>query len=146
MLTREQFLAESDLQRKPVDVPGFGTVVLREMSVGERLDFRRKWLAQTNGAGGGDERDTVLSLALVAASLCVPDGSPMFADDEIHEAVAVLRRKSQRTVETLQRAFIAINGLTDEEVEAAVGKSTEIPSATSSSGSPVISDSPASGA
>jgi hypothetical protein len=145
MLTREQFLEDSDLQRKPVDVPGLGTVVLREMSVGERLDFRKKWLAQTNGAGD-DERDTVLSLALVAASLCAPDGSPMFAEDEIHEAVAVLKRKSQRTVETLQRAFIGINGLTDEEVEAAVGKSTEIPSATSSSGSPGISDTPTSGA
>ena len=141
MLSKEQFLKDADLRRAPVELEGVGTIVMRELSVGERLGWRRKWLARlADEATDSDERDTLLSLALVAVSLCVDDGSPMFGDDDIEGAVELLKSKSQRTVETLQKAFLSMNGLDDAAVEEAVGNSSEITSEPSSSGLPVISD------
>ena len=143
MLSKQEFLKDSDLRREGVVVEDLGPVLMRELSVGERMDWRRKYTMQLDDAEvDDDERDTLLSLALVAVSLCEPNGSPMFGDDEIEEAVELLKGKSQRTVDTLQQAFLRISGLTDEAVEHAVGNSIEIPSEPSSSDSPGISDTP----
>lgn len=142
-ISREDFLTDSDLTRREVEVEGLGTVLMRELTVGERLDWRKRLPAKlASDDVGEDELDHLLSLALVAVSLCVPGGGPMFEDGEVPEAVDLMKRKSQRTIETLQRAFLDLNGVTDEQVEQAVGNSTEITRASSSTGSPVISDTP----
>jgi hypothetical protein len=140
MLTREEFLKGSDLKREEVEIPGGGKVLMRELTVGERLDCRKRWLSRN-----GDGDDETLSIAFVAVSICEPAGEPMFRADEIDLAVDLIKKKSLRTVEALQGAFVRMNGLTDEAVSEAVKNSTEIPSASSSSGSPVISDTPQQG-
>lgn len=135
MLSKEQFLTESGLRREVVEVEGLGEVKMRELSVGERMEWEKK-----HEATEGEDRDVVTSLALVAVSLCNDDGSPMFSEDEIHQAVEALKAKPERVVEQLQRAFLRISGLTDEAVEQAVGNSIEIPSEPPSTDSPGISD------
>jgi hypothetical protein len=137
MLTREEFLQDSDLKREEVEIPGGGRVLMRELTVGERLDCRKRWLSRN-----GDSDDETLSIAFVAVSICEPAGGPMFGEDEIDLAVEMIKKKSIRTVEAMQEAFVRMNSLTDAAVEQAVKNSTEIPSASSSSGSPVISDTP----
>lgn len=134
MLNREQFLKDTDLQREAVAVEGLGEVLMRELSVGERLDLDRLFPEDMA------DRDTAVSLGYVALSLCEPDGSQMFARDEILPAVELLKTKAQRTIEQLQKAFLRMNGLTEEAIKEAVGNSTEIPSGGGSSASPEISD------
>lgn len=134
MLTREQFLKDTDLKREAVEVDGLGEVLMRELSVGERLDVARLFPQDMV------DRDTATSLGYVALSLCEPDGSPMFSRDEVLAAVDHLKAKAQRTIEQLQTAFLRMNGLSDEAVSEAVGNSIEIPSGGGSSDSPGISD------
>ena len=138
MLSREDFAKDSDLKRVPVDIEG-GSVLMRELSVAETFEGRRRHVLLLEGVPE-DERDFVLSLALIATTLCVEGGGPMFGPDEIGAGVAALRAKSTKTIKTLQAAFARLNGASEEAIKEAVGKSTEIPSVTSSSGSPVISD------
>lgn len=140
MLSREEFLKDTDLKRVEVEVDG-GTVVMREMSVGERVSARRRHASLVEGLPS-DEAEFTLSLALIAESICDSDGSPMFDAGTIPAAAEAIGRKSQATFEALQEAFARLNGVDDAEIEAAVGNSTEIPSASSSTGSPVISDTP----
>lgn len=141
-MNKEQFLGHSDLKRMEVEIDGLGAITMRELSVGESIDARRKHAALLDGVPEG-ERDTVLSLALIATSLCNGVG-PMFAEPEIADATKSLLARSQRTIMRLQSAFVRLNGLGEGALETAVGNSTEIPSERSSSGSPVISDTPAS--
>lgn len=143
MASKEQFLAHSDLKREEVDIEGLGMVVMRELSLGENMTAKRRHAALLEGVPE-DERDNVLSLALVAMSLCNGVG-PMFAEDEIGNATQALLGKSQRTIMALQEAFVRLNR-GDAALKRAVGKSTEIPGEPSSSASPAISDTPPSGA
>jgi hypothetical protein len=121
MLSREQFLKDGDLKRDTVSVEGLGDVRMRELSVGERMRYTALY-------EGHADRDTLVSLALVAASLCNPDDSSMFAASEVDDAVEMLKGKAQRTIEALQGAFLRMSGLSHEAVSEAVGNSTEIPS------------------
>lgn len=140
MLSKEQFLTHSDLKREEIEIDGLGTVTMRELSVGESIEAKRKHAGLLTDVPEG-ERDTVLSLALIATSLMNGAG-PMFAEAEIEGATTALLAKSQRMVMRLQTAFVRLNGLA---LEQAVGNSTEIPTESSSSGSLVISDTPRSG-
>ena len=137
MLTKEQFLAHSDLKREEVEIEGLGTVTMRELSLGENLTAKRRHAELLEGVPE-DERDNVLSLALVAMSLCNGTG-PLFAESEIGEGARALLGMSQRTVVALQEAFVRLHR-GEAALERAVGKSTEIPSVSSSSDSLVISD------
>jgi len=132
MLTREQFLKNTDLRRETVDIEGLGAVRMRELSVGERIATAKKY------ADGGDEDRQ--ALAWIALSLCEPDDSPMFGEHEIEQAVDALGSKAIRTIEALQTAWLKLNGLTADGIKEAVGNSTEIPSDDGSSASPEISD------
>lgn len=137
MLSRDEFSKDTDLKREEVAIEG-GSVLMRELSVAEQFEAKRRFEPLLQGVPD-DERDVVLSLALIATTLCVDGGGPMFASDEIAKAVAILRGKAARTLRALQISFARINGATEVALEEAVGKSTEIPSVSSSSGSPVIS-------
>lgn len=145
MLSREEFLKDSDLKREEVSVTGLGTVLMREMTVGEVSEAQGKLEALVEGLADG-EAEIVKSLALVAVCICNPDGGPMFAEDELQEAVVVLKRKSRRAIQDLQAGFARLNGADEADVEAAVGNSNEITGDSGSSASPVISDSQASAA
>lgn len=138
MITREEFESDEDLRRMEVETPS-GTVLLRELSVGENLDMVRKYKHLADGVEG-EERDFIMSLVVIAVGICGPDGTSMFGADEIEVAVAALKRKPQRTVEALQVAFVELNGTSEDQVLLDVGNSIEIPTESSSSDSPGISD------
>lgn len=138
MLTREEFLQDSDLKREEVEVPG-GAMLMRALSIGEKLDTRKQWNAEK---GDDEDRDIEVVLALVATSLCSPDGSVMFGPDEIADAVVALKNKSEETIKALQVGFARLNGVSEDDIRATVGNSDEITTESSSSDSPVISDTP----
>ena len=137
MLSKEQFLAHSDLRREEVEIEGLGTVTMRELSLGENLTAKRRHAALLEGVPA-DEHDNLLSLALVATSLCNGTG-PLFAESEIADGARALLAKSQRTVMALQEAFVRLHR-GEAALERAVGKSMEIPGGPSFSGSLAISD------
>lgn len=133
MLTRAEFLKTTDLKREAVEVDGLGTVLMREMSYGERLKL-------AESMEGMKEEDQ--AVIFVAVALCEPDGSPMFGPDELDEAAEQIKAKPVRTIETLQAAFLRLNGISQEAIEEAAGNSIAIRNGTGSSGSPETSDTP----
>lgn len=142
-LTKDQLLAPAELKREEREIPGLGPVLMREMSVNERLENpkRRKTIAKEMGEGAEEgDVDFVASLHMVARVLCAEGGTPMFADTEIPRAVEALKQRSQATVTALQKAFLEVNGMGEGALEEALGNSEEIPSDASSSPSPGISD------
>jgi len=137
MLSREEFLQDTDHRRETAHIDGLGTVLMRELSVGERLDLRKRCATMDVDE---DERELVTSLAYVAVSLCTDGGAPMFGLDGLGDGIEALRGKSERTVMALQEVFLRVCGMDTEAVERAVGNSMEIPSDSSCSDSLGISD------
>lgn len=141
MLSREEFLKETDLRHETVEVEGLGQVRMRQMSMGEKLDAPKRFkdlLADVPA----EEHEVVLALVLVAASLCNPDDSPMFTNGDMADGLRALRAKSSAAVGKIQEAFLRLNQMNVDAVEQAAGKSTPTPSEPSSSGSPGLSATP----
>lgn len=132
MLTREEFEKQDGLKRREFEIPGIGPVLMRELSVAERV---------AEGAGSND--DDTAAMRMIAMSLCQPDGSPMFGADEIDRGVIALTSKSLDALQELQKAFLAVCGMDEAAAIEAVGNSTGTRNDASSSGSAETSDTPA---
>lgn len=74
-LDRAAFLSKSALKRKDVDLPGMGTVSVRELSAGEVGEYAAKEKA------GGEEID--LLAWLFVRVVCDEHGKPLFSDSDL---------------------------------------------------------------
>jgi len=136
-IDKAALLRPPTLKRETVQVgPLGGEVVMRELTVGERLAARKR----LDGADMEDpEESTRAVLALVVSCLCNEDGTPMFPDEEWSEAVEGLMQQSNPAVEQLMAECLRIQGMGADSVKDAVKNSEASPSDSLSSGSPETS-------
>ena len=137
-LDREALLNKDDLERKTVEI-GDDEVNLRELSAGEYIAAMERF-----GEGDGDTGENIrASMGMVVIMLCGQDDSPLFPDDAEHEEIdaALVDKMPTRTITLLINSATEILGLEKDQVKKDVGNSEEIPSDSSSSDSPRISDS-----
>ena len=138
-LDREALLKEDDLERETVEL-GEDKLVLRELSAGEYLDA----MERVGEVGEGDTSANIrASLGMVVTMLCEEDGSSMFPDAAEHEEVvaSLLANTKTSRITLLIGHAMGMLGVEKDQVAEDVGKSDEIPSDSSSSDSPRISDS-----
>lgn len=133
-LDKAALLGKDALKRHTVQIgPLGGEVVLRELSVSERLAAAKRFGALDDGDAEAQIRAV---LGLVACSLCNDDDSQMFETDaEQEEMVAAFMGKSSAAVEELMNECMRINGLGDygkEQTKETLGNSEGSPSASSS--------------
>ena len=103
-LDRKAFLAALARQVVAVDVPEFGTIHFREMSLRERAAFHAKLF-------GTDNKNVITpqdwAVNLIAASVCDADGKLWFSDDDAVE----LWDQSQTKLGALVVHAERVNGL-----------------------------------
>lgn len=128
-LSRDALLKGQTLKRETVTV-GIGEVVMRQLSVAERLRCNRRFL--------GIEKDDVdgayrAAIAQVVTALCNDDGTPMFSADEIDGTVGELMESlPNAAAEELIAECSRIQGVKLDDVREAAGNSDATPSAASS--------------
>lgn len=140
-LGKDDLLKKASLKRATVKVGDGDEVVMRELSVADRLTAGKFFGEVKEGDTVGQ---TKAMLAQVAMSLCNEDGTQMCAGEEEVAIVAqALMDRSSRLVQDLINECLTLNGFGKEAIKEALGNSGEITTGNSSSGSPVISDTPA---
>lgn len=134
-LTREQINAIDDIsvEMVEVNVPEWGgSVFLRPMTVGE-LDEYSNAVVRAKDKGLSNFRSR-----LVAYCLCNDKGERLFSDADVDQ----LARRNAVVVNRLYEAADKLNDISPQKVEAVAGNSNAGQSASSSSGSPAISNEP----
>lgn len=125
MLTRDAILGSRDLNVTAVEVPEWGgTVHLRALTLAEMQEVEAKQ-AEAKGAA--------FVALVVAYGLCDAEGTRLFTSDE---DIAGLLAKSARVLRRLTRRCMAVNQLTQADVEDIAGNSDAGPSAPTASSSP----------
>lgn len=115
MLTKDQFFANlPKFKLEAVEVPGLGTVHVRESSAGERDRFEE--VSSKNPHSNFRAR-------LVAASACDEQGTLLFSSADIPTLNAI----PSSHLEPLIDAALKVNGMRAEDVEAAKKLSTSDP-------------------
>ncbi len=114
-----------------LDVPGYGTVSLREMGAEERdmleeraIEWRRR------GFGSRGSRALLIMLSMVG-----PEGERIFADADLPE----LNKLPGEIADRIATAAAELSGIGAKALEAAKKNSETIPSDSPSSDSPAIS-------
>ena len=113
LLTRDAILAAVDLRRETVDVPEWGGSVIVSEMTGEARDAWEQSLI----APGSKPNLINVRARLVAACVVNEDGSRMFTPADVE----TLGRKSGRALDRVAKVAQRLNGLTDDDVEAARG-------------------------
>ncbi len=141
ILSKEKLLEEADFRYETFEIgPLGGEVMMREFSVQQRLDIYRRFQAASKE---DDEEASMRALVgLVVFSLCNDDRTQMFPTiDEQNEAVdALLKRKTNASIEQLIKTGREFHGLDAAAVEQAVGNSEASLSGSSRTGSQETSD------
>ena len=104
MVSREQFLAVERLT-ETVEVPGLGTVTVRELTQDEYAEWVEQWLSRENGEPKADRRRYVA--ALLQATVVNGNGEPMFTAED----VATLTQRPARIIRPLVAAAERLNPL-----------------------------------
>lgn len=115
-LSKAQFMEKPQFPRSTHKIDGMGELVLRELSVKEKMDIE-KWAEPIKGQSK-DEAGVFSVMALVAASICEPDGEPMFTRDELPTGVETVKGYGERAVKLLIDAYKQVNGGAEEPKEA----------------------------
>lgn len=109
ILSKDAILAADDLPRETVNVPEWGgEVLVRTMSGTDRDAFEASLLEK-------DGRMENVRARLVALTLCDAQGDRLFNDSEI----AALGRKSARALDRVFSVAQRLNGIGEEQVDAA---------------------------
>ena len=118
MITKQQILAATNLPVEPVDVPEWGgTVHVRTMSGTERDAFEQTMIALKAGGGKGATDLSNIRARLAVRTLCDPDGTRLFADDDAE----ALGQTSGRALDRVFGVAQKLNGMTAEDVKELVG-------------------------
>lgn len=107
-LSKAQFMEKPKFPRETVAIEGIGELVLRELSVKEKMEIEK--LAEKRKDVTEDERAVYSNLALVASSVCEPDGEPMFSREELPVGVETIKGFGERAVKALIEAYKQVNG------------------------------------
>lgn len=122
MLTRDAILGAQDLNVTRVEVPEWGgEVYLRALTLAEMQEVEAKQ-AEAKGAA--------FVALVVAYGLCDAEGTRLFTTDE---DVTALLTKSARVLRLLTRKCMAVNQLSQADIEDVAGNSDAGPSAPTAS-------------
>lgn len=139
-LSAEQILDAQDLVIEDVPVPEWnGTVRVKGMSGTERDRFEAGFVGNNMKPLPPDKALEYYRARIAAACLVEADGKKMF------RSIGELKRLSDKSAEALQRVVDVANrlsGLSEEDVAELTGNSETGGDGSSTSGSPVISDTP----
>ena len=132
MVTREEFLGVK-LETETVEVPGLGTLTVRELTQDEYADWVAEWATQENGQVKVNNRAYCASLL----QRCVVngDGAPMFSPED----AALLARRPARITRPLIQAAERLNGIGAETMRAAKKNSDSGQDGSTSTSSPATS-------
>lgn len=123
IMTREGFLQAQDRPVREVDVPGLGTVLVREMDAGT-------WGRLAELLEG---QDTVTTQALMCAAFMVDEqGERLFAMENEAD-VELLKGKSLRVLQQISAAGMRASRISPEDVARDEENFTEAPGADSPS-------------
>jgi hypothetical protein len=101
MLNREEILATNDLSREEVDVPGWGKLLIREMTAADRITFEEFIKPE----GVFDRANFYPMLAV--RTIVDQDGNRLFEDAEY----PALAGKSLKALEAVAEAAMRLNGI-----------------------------------
>lgn len=116
MLTRDQILAVNDRQTETVAVPEWGGDVLVSIMSGAARDAWEAGLVTRKGNKAEPNLQNMRA-RLVAACVVDQDGNRLFSDADAD----ALGSKSSAALDRVCKVAQRLNGLTDDELEAAKG-------------------------
>lgn len=100
MVTREQFLGV-ELQTETVEVPGLGTLTVRELTQDEYADWVADWYEQENGELKFNNR--MYCASLVQRCTLNGDGELMFTRDDVPRLVKMPARITRPLIQAAER-------------------------------------------
>lgn len=110
LATREAILSAKDWETKDVEIPKWGTVRIRNLTVAERLDFAKEFGAELTG-----EDSCKLLCKVVVASVIDEEGNQVFKWEDVEK----LLTKNWANIEKLADAVFKFNGLAREVIDEA---------------------------
>lgn len=115
LLTRDQILGVTTLKFEDVPVPEWGGVVRVSEMTGTARDAWEQSLVPSES--GGAPNIANIRARLVAQCVVGEDGKPLFTERD----AAALGAKSAAALDRVAKVAQRLNGLTKDEVDAAVG-------------------------
>lgn len=106
-MTKEEFFAQPTLRSETITVPGLGRLVIRELSLAERLKAER--LAR-------EDKAPSWMAVLVAAATATEDGKPFFSPEDAH---AIDKMPASKVFPLTSRVSELNELAPDEEADAA---------------------------
>jgi len=117
MLNREQFLKPRQLKSKPVEIEGFGTVRIKQLSKSQLCEFQ-KWMRPKGVLNS--ERYGLRDLRLICMSVVDENDKPILSIDDM-KAVANLPGDA---MDTLTYEVMVLNGyMVEVDEDELLGKS-----------------------
>ena len=107
LATREAILAARDWRHEDIEVPGWGTVRIRELSAAEYTEFAREFAGVTTG----DVEALKLFGRLVVAAVVDEQGEQLFTAADLE----VVQCKSLRTLQYVAEQILRFNGIGGDE-------------------------------